>query len=148
MIRLPAFGRGWRLLLAFVLTALFLGGTTVGEDDWWPFAPWRMFANATPPSGSVISLRIEVRERGAPAWRIAPIALDSVGLNRAEVEGRVPQITADPTILATLASSHSRLRPDEPPWQGLRVVRNEVLLSGGVPTGAQRDTVVAEWSAR
>lgn len=147
VIRLPPVGRGWRVLLLLTLTGMFLAGTTIGQDDWWPFSPWRMFSTSTSPSGSVNSVRIEVRRGDDPTWQIAPIVLSSVGLNRAEVEGRMPEITADPTILGTLARSHSRLRPGEPPWRGVRVVHNEVLLSNGAPTGAERDTVVAEWVA-
>jgi hypothetical protein len=147
VIRVSPAGRGWRLLLCLVLTALFLAGTAVGQDDWWPFGPWRMFANATPPSGSVISLRVEVQVDGDPAWQIAPLTPSAVGLNRAEVEGRIPQMTARPAMLGTLADSHARLRPKAPPWRAVRVVRNEVLLTDGVPNGATRDTVLAQWTA-
>jgi hypothetical protein len=148
VIRLAPVGRAWRVLLAVVLTGLFLTGTAVGQDDWWPFSPWRMFANATPPSGSVISLRIEVQADPDPAWQVAPLTPTTVGLNRAEVEGRIPQMTAKPEMLGTLAKSHARLRPKDPAWRGVRVVRNEVLLTDGVPNGGVRDTVLAEWNAR
>jgi hypothetical protein len=153
VIRVSPAGRGWRLLLCLVLTSLFLAGTVVGQDDWWPFGPWRMFANATPPSGSVISLRVEVQVDGdradpaGPGWQIAPLTPSAVGLNRAEVEGRIPQMTAHPAMLGTLAASHARLRPKAPPWRAVRVVRNEVLLTDGVPNGATRDTVLAQWTA-
>jgi hypothetical protein len=147
VIRLTRAGRGRRVLLLLVLASLFLAGTAVGQDDWWPFGPWRMFANSTSPSGSVYSLRIEVQDGRDPTWRLAPLSPSSVGLNRAEVEGRIPAMTADPAILGTLARSHSRLRPDEPAWRAVRVVRSEVLLSGGSPTGAVRDTPLVEWTA-
>jgi hypothetical protein len=147
VIRLPLVGRAWRALLLLVLTSLFLGGTAVGQDDWWPFSPWRMFSTSTSPSGSVNSLRIEAQIGNDPTWQLAPLVPSSVGLNRAEVEGRIPQITADPTILGTLARSHAELRPDEPPWRAVRVVRHEVLLQGGVPTGEIRDTELAQWNA-
>ncbi len=147
VIRLPRVGRAWRALLLLVLTALFLGGTAVGQDDWWPFAPWRMFSTSTPPSGSVTSLRIEAQVGDDATWQLAPLVPSAVGLNRAEVEGRIPQITARPEILGTLARSHARLRPEEPPWRAVRVVRHEVLLKDGAPTGAIRDTPLAQWRA-
>jgi hypothetical protein len=145
VIRLPAFARGWRVLLLLLLAALFLAGTAVGQDDWWPFGPWRMYATSTPPSGSVYSLAIQVREGADPNWRNANLTPTSIGLTRAEVEGRVPQLTADPDILGTLAHSHARLRPKEPAWVAVRVVRNEALLSDGAPTGQIRTTTVASW---
>jgi hypothetical protein len=135
------------VLLLLMLATLFLAGTAVGQDDWWPFGPWRMFATSTAPSGSIYSLRIEVRAGDDPSWRMAPLTPASVGLNRAEIEGRIPQIMTDPAILGTLARSHSRLRPSEPQWRAVRVVRSEVLLSDGSPTGAVRDTPLVQWTA-
>lgn len=146
VIRLPRAGRAWRVLLFAVLTSLFLAGTAVGQDDWWPFGPWRMFSTSTPPSSAVYALRIEVQTAGAAGWQPAALTPSSVGLNRAEVEGRIPEMTAQPAILATLARSHSRLRPDEPSWQAIRVVRREVLLADGAPTGAVREKTLAQWS--
>jgi hypothetical protein len=146
-LRLPLAGRLWRALLLLVLAALFLAGTAVGQDDWWPFGPWRMFANSTAPSGSVYSLSIEVRAGDDPDWRPASLTPTSVGLNRAEVEGRIPEMTADPAMLGTLAQAHGRLRPDEPAWRAVRVVRTQVVLSGGTPTGEVRTNTLAAWPA-
>lgn len=144
-LRLPPAARAARLVLLLVLAVLFAAGTAVGNDHWWPFGPWRMFSTSTPPSGSVIAMRIEIQAGDDPGWRTAPLEVTSVGLNRAEVEGRVPQITADPGMLGTLARSHSRLRPDEPPWRAVRLVRDETLLAEGAPTGERRSTTLASW---
>lgn len=162
-LRLPAASRAWRLVLLGVVTALFLGGTAVGNDDWWPFGPWRMFATSTAPTGGIAVLAIEVRtgnQRPGPdpveeygnvaqqaldGWRPAPLTLQTVGLNRAEVEGRVPQMLADPSLLGTLAATHSRLRPDEPRWTGVRVVRVETVIKDRKPTGEERRRVLVEW---
>jgi hypothetical protein len=147
VIRLRPVSRGWRVLLLLVLTGLFLAGSAVGQDDWWPFGPWRMFSTSTPPSSSVTSLRIEVREGDDPGWQPAPLNPKSVGLNRAEIEGRIPEMTARPAMLGTLARSHSQLRPKEPPWRAVRVVRTEVLLSDGAPTGEIKETQLVAWTA-
>jgi hypothetical protein len=147
VVRLPAVGRAWRIALLLVVAGLFLGGTFKGTDDWWPFGPWRMFATSTAPSGSVISLAIQVQIGNDLSWRPADLSPRSVGLTRAEVEGRVPQMISDPALLGTLAHTHSRLRSHAPAWHGVRVVRNEVMLSGGAPTGQIRTTTVASWVA-
>ncbi len=96
---------------------------------------------------SVTSLRIDVQVGTDLTWKPASLNPWTVGLNRAEVEGRIPQMTADPTILGTLAASHSELKPDEPAWRGVRVVRHEVLLADRKPTGEIRETTVVEWRA-
>jgi hypothetical protein len=145
-IRLRPLAKGWRLLLLLVLALLFFGGTRIGNDDWWPFGPWRMFATSTAPTGAVAVLKIEVLAGTDPIWQPADLTPTSVGLNRAEIEGRVPQMTADPAILGTLIHSHARLRPDEPAWHAIRVVRSETLLSDGAPTGQTRDTTLITWA--
>jgi hypothetical protein len=90
-------------------------------------------------------MRIEVLTGDDPQWRTAPLSVRSVGLTRAEVEGRIPQITADPAMLGTLARSHARLRPRDVPWRAVRVVRDETVLTDGAPTGEIRSTTVASW---
>ena len=145
VLRLSTVGRAGRALLLGSLSALFLTGTVVGDDTWWPFGPWRMFATSTPPQGAVTTLRIEERSAGDPRWRPAVLSVRSVGLTRAEVEGRLPRIVREPAMLGTLARTHSRLRPDEPEWEGVRVARDEAVLRDGAPTGEVRTTIVASW---
>ena len=147
VVRLGRASTTWRLALASVLTALFLTGAVVGDDPWWLFGPWRMFSTSTPPTGAVVYMSIEVRDTDDPDWRPAPITLQSVGLNRAEVEGRIPQLTKDPSMLGTLAASHARLRPDDAPWVAVRVVRNEAVIVDRRPTGEVRHVVLATWEA-
>ena len=146
VLRLGPAGVAWRAVLTAVLTGLFLAGSLVGDDHWWPFGPWRMFSTSTPPSGAVVAMSLEVRTGTDPQWRPAPILLQSVGLNRAEVEGRVPQITQRPQMLGTLAATHARLRPQEPRWTAVRLVRSETVLVDRRPTGEVRRIVLATWT--
>lgn len=147
VVRLGRASVAWRMALAAGLTALFLAGAVVGDDPWWPFGPWRMFSTSTKPTGAVVYMSIEVRDADDPDWRPAPITLQSVGLNRAEVEGRIPQLTRDPAMLGTLAASHARLRPRDAAWVAVRVVRNEAVIVDRRPTGEVRQVVVATWEA-
>lgn len=147
VLRLPVGSRAWRAIVVVVLTLLFCAGSVVGDDHWWPFSPWRMFATSQAATGSVWSTGIEVRTADDPdAWVHAPLTPENVGLNRAEVEGRIPQIEADPARLGTLARSHTELRPDAPAWVGLRVVRHKIVVVDRVPTGEVETDVLAEWS--
>ena len=141
-------GRPAKALLAtslVLVSALFLAGTFVGGDDWWPFAPWKMYSTSTAPSGPVGSTRIEVHEDASREWTPASLHPDTVGLNRAEVEGRMPLIQEDPSVLGTLLESHSELLPDAPEWTAIRIVRSDVLLQDGRRTGETRDTTLAVW---
>jgi hypothetical protein len=143
--RLGPVARSWRLLLLAALTALFLAGSLKGNDTAWPFGPWRMFSTSQAPTGSVIALAIQV-ESSPDAWHDQGIDPSVVGLNRAEVEGRIQQILVTPTMLGTLAKSHSRLQPHAQPWVGVRVVRRNTVIVGGRPTGEVDSTVLASWS--
>ena len=148
MVRLSAVARTWRTLVVLTLTALFCAGSLVGDDHWWPFSPWRMFSTSQAATGSVISTGIEVQTADAPGeWVRAPLTPENVGLNRAEIEGRIPQIVADPSRLGTLATSHAELRPDSAAWTALRVVRRQIVVVDRKPTGEVRTQVLAEWRA-
>ena len=148
VLALPAAGRAWRVALGLLLGAMFLAGSVVGQDDWWPFSPWRMFSTSQAATGAVWSTGIEVQSADAPGqWVPAPLTPSNVGLNRAEVEGRIPQIEADPARLGTLARSHAQLRPGTPAWTALRVVRRQVVVVDRRPTGEERVEVLAQWAA-
>lgn len=147
-LRLGPLSRAWRAAVVLMLAGLFCAGSLVGDDPWWPFSPWRMFSTSQAATGSVISAGIEVQTARAPGmWVAAPLTPENVGLNRAEIEGRIPQIVGEPARLGTLAVSHSRLRPDEPAWTALRVVRREIVLEDRRPTGEVRQQTLAQWSA-
>ena len=144
---LSAVGRRWRVAVLLGLATLFVLGSVVGQDDWWPFSPWRMFSTSTPPSGAVVAMALEVRTAEDTTWRPTGLTPENVGLNRAEVEGRIPQITGDPSLLGTLARSHARLHPHDARWTAVRLVRHETVIVDRVPTGEVRTTEVASWGA-
>lgn len=147
-VRLGRAGKAWRAVVTLVLVGLFCAGSLVGNDHWWPFSPWRMFSTSQAATGSVGSTAIEVRTAQAPdQWVPAGLNPANVGLNRAEIEGRIRQIEADPSRLATLAESHRTLRPAWSPWVGLRVVRHQIIVVDREPTGEVTTEVLAEWSA-
>jgi hypothetical protein len=145
---LSAAGRRWRAAVLLGLATLFVLGSVVGQDDWWPFSPWRMFSTSTPPSGAVVAMALEVQTEADPTWRSTGLTPWNVGLNRAEVEGRIPQITSRPQMLGTLAASHARLHPHDAPWTAVRLVRRETVIVDREPTGEVRTREVASWSAR
>lgn len=147
VVRLARGARAWRTAVLAVLVALFLAGSVVGQDSWWPFSPWRMFSTSQAATGTVKAMAIQVRTQDDATWAPAPLTPASMGLNRAEVEGRSGQIVGDPSMLGTLAESHTRLRPDEPRWVAVRLVREETVVVDRRPTGEVRTTELARWTA-
>lgn len=92
-------------------------------------------------------MAIEVQTTANPSWHLEPLNPWSVGLNRAEVEGRVVQIMRRPSMLGTLAVSHSQLIPDAPAWNAVRLVRQETIIVDRKPTGEVRSIQLAVWRA-
>ena len=133
------------MLLLAGLSVLFVAGSVKGNDTAWPFGPWRMFATSQATTGAVWAFEIQA-ETTQGQWFNAPLSPSNVGLNRAEIEGRIPQITSDPSMLGTLAVSHSKLRPHEPAWVGVRVIRNDTVIVDRKPTGQVVTIVIATWT--
>ncbi len=133
-----------RTAVTLVLAALVLAGTVVGQDDDFPFGPFRMYSTRDDPDGRVVSARVEVVDS---TGRVRTVDERSTGLKRAEVEGQVGRFRDDPALLGALAEAAQRLQPDEPPLVEVRVVEQEQLLADSRPVGAPAERVVVRWVA-
>ena len=141
---LTSAGRRARVAVTLVLAALTLAGTLVGQDDDFPFGPFRMYSTRDDPDGTVVSTRVEARDANG---RLRTVDERSTGLRRAEVEGQVRRFVTDPELLGALSSAHDRLRPDEPPFTEVRVVERVYELRDSRPTGQESERVVVTWRA-
>lgn len=139
---LSAAGRRVRLALTLLLAVLTLAGTFVGQDDDFPFGPFRMYSTRDDPNGTVVSTRVEAVDASG---RVRTVDESSTGLKRAEVEGQVGRFRADPSLLGALSVAHERLRPDEPAFVEVRVVERVYELRDSRPTGRESERVVARW---
>jgi hypothetical protein len=139
---LSAAGRRTRVAVTLVLAVLTLAGTFVGQDDDFPFGPFRMYSTRDDPDGTVVSTRVEAV---SPDGRVLVVDERSTGLKRAEVEGQVARFRADPELLGALARAHQRLQPDQPPYVEVRVVERVFTLRDSRPTGEATERVVVRW---
>ena len=135
-------GRRVRVAITLLLAVLTLAGTAVGQDDDFPFGPFRMYSTRDAPDGTVVSTRVEAVDT---AGRTRVVDERSTGLKRAEVEGQAQRFRADPALLGALATAHRRLRPDEPAFVEVRVVERVYELRDSRPTGRESERVVARW---
>ena len=125
---------------AVVLVAL-LAGTAWGEDDLFPFGPFRMFARTTKSTGRVTASRIEAVTADG---RTITVGDARFGLRRAEIEGQIPRFRRDPDLLRHLLAAYDRFQPEGPELVEVRVVNDISRLTDGRVTG--RETrVVAAW---
>ena len=131
-------------VLALVLgLGLLLAGTAWGQDDHFPFGPFRMYATADDPDGRVLSTYLQAVD--ADGVVVPRVEERHVGLRRAEYEGQLSRVVEDPDLLRDIAEVFSRRHPDAPPWVELSVVQTAHVLVDGVPTD-ERTSVLATWT--
>ncbi|HWC66785.1 MAG TPA: hypothetical protein VG478_01860, partial [Acidimicrobiales bacterium] len=117
---MTAVGRRLRMALAAGVVTLLLAGTFVGQDDDFPFGPFRMYATRQRLDGRTSWYRIEAVTATGEAVFVPGAAY---GLRRAELEGQIPRFVADPALLGELAVAHAARRPDAPALVEIRLVR-------------------------
>ena len=139
---LTATGRRLRLTVTGVVFGLLVTGTVIGQDDAFPFGPFRMYATRDDPDGLVVSTRVEAVDA---TGRVLVVPDSATGLRRAEIEGQVGRFRADPDLLAQISLAHDRLHPDAPSYDEVRVVERRYRLHDSRPTGEQTEQVVAQW---
>jgi hypothetical protein len=122
---------------------LLLAGTFVGQDDAFPFGPFRMYATRDDPNGLVVSTRVEAVDS---TGRVLVVPDTATGMRRAEIEGLGSRFRQRPELLADLSRAHDRLHPHEPTYDTVRVVERRYRLKSSRPTGATTETVVAQWT--
>jgi hypothetical protein len=142
VLRLSPEARLRRLLATSVVLALLLVGTVWGDDDSFPFGPFRMYSTRNDPDAPVISTRVLGLTAAGEEVRLSG---GQVGLRRAEFEGQVDRIRANPELLGLLADSFAELHPSAPDLVSVEVIQREVELADGHPTGDHTDRVVAEY---
>jgi hypothetical protein len=122
-----------RLAIGAAALVVVLAGTVWGQDDDFPVGPFRMYATAARPTGTVrVAELIGVRPDGE---RVLLEAHD-VGLRRAELEGQLPRFRKDPELLAALAT---------PAYVEIRLEERERFVVDRHVQRDERRTLVASW---
>ena len=142
VVRLAPAGRVVRLAAAAVVLLVVLAGTVWGDDDAFPFGPFRMYSTRADPDAPVISTRVVGLTAAGEEIRLSG---GQVGLRRAEFEGQLPRIEAHPELLGLLADAFAAHNPDAPPLVEVQVVQRRFELSGGQQTGTVDDHVIVEY---
>jgi hypothetical protein len=136
--------RGLLLRVVATLTgaALLLAGTIAGTDDHFPFGPFRMYATAEKPDTLVADTRIEGVDT---AGRRLTLTQADTGIRRAEIEGQLDHLSAQPARLSAVARAYEHRNPGASPLSTLIVVVRWHEVRGGHLTGRHHDEVEVEW---
>jgi len=142
VIRLGPAGRRGRLAAVVLVLALLLAGTVWGDDDAFPFGPFRMYSTRNDPNTPVISTRAVGVTAAGEEVRLSG---GQVGLRRAEFEGQLDRLREQPELLGLIADAYTDANPDAPELVSVQMIHRKYELADGKPTGDYTDTVVVEF---
>src|SRR5688500_9856926 len=97
--------RAVRAVLTLSFVCALLWGTFWGDDDNFPFGPFRMYSTTSQLDGVVRAATLEATFSNGDT-EIVPISPKHFGLRRAEIEGQLDRFIAHPELLAHLAQAH------------------------------------------
>src|SRR3954467_5039974 len=101
-------GRTTRVAAAVIGFALLLAGTIWGQDDDFPFGPFRMYATAPDPDADAPDTRVEGVDT---TGRVLLLNEWNSGLRRAEIEGQQQAYVDHPERLRQVAIAYAGSNP-------------------------------------
>ncbi len=144
MDTLTSRGRAVRVAATALGLALLLAGTAWGQDDHFPFGPFRMYSTAPGPDADAPDTRVEGVDT---TGRTVVLNEANSGLRRAEIEGQQQAYVADPGRLRQVAVAYAERNPGAAPLTEVRIVIRWAGIEDSRPTGTSRDQVIATWTA-
>lgn len=142
MNELTGRGRWTRAVLTVAGALLLLAGTFWGQDDDFPFGPFRMYSTAPGPDQAAKDTRVEGVD---VAGRVVALTETNSGIRRAEIEGQQAAYVADPARLRQVAEAYAARNPAAPALREVRLVVRSHGVRHSRPTGTWSDQVVADW---
>jgi hypothetical protein len=128
----------------FAVVAGLWAGTFWGDDDNFPFGPFRMFSTTNQLDGHVDS---------AEVWGVTAsgeeilLQWEWIGLRRAEIEGQMPRFAEDPDALRFVADAYDHFHPEGEDLVAVKLRERVQMLEDGAPAGEPITVLLAEWRA-
>jgi hypothetical protein len=133
----------WRIAASVLGIGLLLNGSLRMGDDAWPVGPLSQYAFSPAKDATIVITRVEGQL--ADGRRIdLPLRVESAGISRAEIEARIPEITADPSLLRSVADGWDSRHPAEPGLLRVWLVQDQTQLVDG-RIGPARLVELAAW---
>lgn len=136
-------GRAVRVAVTLLGAVLLLIGTVWGQDDDFPFGPFRMYATTDDLDKPVPDTRLEATDSSGATVLLTQ---DNTGIRRAEIEGQLSRFTAEPALLKVVVDAYAQRNPQAPAVREVRVVVRWHDVRDGLPTGSTHDEVAAAWT--
>jgi hypothetical protein len=135
-------GRAVRMLVTALGVALLLAGTLWGQDDHFPFGPFRMYSTAPGPDQDAPDTRLEGVDT---AGTVVLLTERNSGIRRAEIEGQQRRYAAQPALLREVADAYVAHNPGAPALVEVRIIIRWQGVRDSRPTGTYTDETVVRW---
>jgi hypothetical protein len=145
-VRLGSRARAWRLAAAAAVLLALAYGTIWGADRYFPFGPMVQFAFSVDPNGQIRSVFVEADTTAGDRVQV-PLTSEGVGIPRAEIEGQLPAIENDPSLLQVIAIAQRHRHPQQPQYRRLYLMVDIIQLHDRRPTGHEINQL-AVWDVR
>jgi hypothetical protein len=137
---LGVMGKSLRTAAGVAVAVALILGTFWGDDDHFPFGPFRMYSVANRLDGTIKAVHlVGVTSSG----ETIAVGFDEVGLRRAEIEGQLRFMTAERLAPYLAAAYHER---NNTRLEELHLVLRLTRLEDGRPV-ASEDTMLGVWKA-
>ncbi len=123
--------RRGRIARAAAAAALLVGvtlGTLWGQDDHFPFGPFRMYSTTTSDRVTVL-----VFDAVTTSGRHVRLPSSHFGLRPAEVHGQIARFADREELLGHLVAAYERLNPGAEPIESLSLSYGVHILDAGRP---------------
>jgi hypothetical protein len=144
--RLSRGSRTWRVLAAFAGIAALVHGTIADSDDYFPFGSMAQYATAHDLDAKVNSTYMLADTEGGRQKVRVPLNATGTGIGRAEVEGQLDRLVADPSLLQTIADAYRAIHPDRDQYTTLYLMRDTYQLRDGYQSGPPITVELARWT--
>ena len=121
-----------------VISVAIVTGIAIGDDEHFPFGPFRMYSTRNEPNGTVNVVKLVIE---TPDGDVSSLPVRRLGLRPAEVNGQITRFADDSLLARYLARSYRRFGGEV---AELRVVRGIYQFRGGRPV-SYREIVLGSW---
>jgi hypothetical protein len=119
------------LTAAAIIMAALLAGTAWGDDEHFPFGPFRMYSTRNEPNGTISVVKLRGTTLKGEEISLRP---STFGLRHAEVDGLLLRFVDDSRLAAHLVEAYDNL-DRSPRLKELKILRGFYQLDEGRPVG-------------
>jgi hypothetical protein len=136
-MELSARQRAARMTAALAVLLALIAGTLWGNDEHFPFGPFRMYSTRNDPNGTISVTKVRATSTDGRELRI-PLA--DFGLRRAELDGQIWRFADDSRLAGILVEAYENMG-SRPPLMELEITRTYFQLRNGRPVSSFERTL-------